>query len=137
MLGVARNTVRQHGFFALYRAYSTMLFFAVPKAQVRFGAFDLVNKYVFSGERTPLQLALAGTFAGTVEAVLVLTVMENLKIKLMHDRIMGTNRYRNMLHGITTISREMGVGGLFRGVWPTVLKEGSNSGIRFPLFELM
>ena len=32
MYQVARNTVRDHGFFSLYRGYSSLLLFGIPKA---------------------------------------------------------------------------------------------------------
>jgi len=37
--GVVRDTIRTNGFLGLYRGYSALLFFSVPKNTVRFWAF--------------------------------------------------------------------------------------------------
>ena len=99
--------------------------------------FDFLHKYVFVGERTVATQAAAGAISGAAEAILVLTIAENLKIKLIHDRVMGTNKYKNLLHGISTIAKELGPSGLYRGCLPQVLKESSSHAIRFPVFSLV
>lgn len=39
MVGLAKETVRERGFFGLYRGYSALLLFSIPKNYVRFGAY--------------------------------------------------------------------------------------------------
>ena len=63
--------------------------------------------------------------------------MDNIQVKLIHDLASGKNQYKNLLHGVMDIKREMGIGGLYRGVWPQILKETSSNAMRFPLFTLM
>jgi solute carrier family 25 citrate transporter 1 len=38
-MGVIRETMKERGFFGLYRGYSALLMFSVPKNYVRFGTF--------------------------------------------------------------------------------------------------
>ena len=117
MYRVMRNTVREYGIFSLYRAYSTLLVLGIPRAQVRFGTFDLLHLYLFPGDQTVKTQIISGAIAGAAEAILVMTVTENLKIKFIHDRVMGSRKYRNMMQGIYSISKEMGAVGLYSGLW--------------------
>ena len=45
---VMKNTVKSNSFFSLYRGYSAMLIFCIPKNSVRFGTYDYVSKNVFT-----------------------------------------------------------------------------------------
>ena len=65
-----------------------------------------------------------GMGAGTVEAVLAVTPMETIKTKLMQ-----TNQ--SLIPGVRAIIRESGLGGLYQGVFATILKQSSNQGFRF------
>lgn len=73
--------------------------------------------------------------AGITEAILVVTPMETIKTKLIHDRIDGANRYRGLFHGISTIVGEKGFSGIYKGLVPTILRQGSNQMIRFLVYE--
>lgn len=44
-------------------------------------------------------------------------------------------KYRNVFHGIKTIVGQHGLGGVYKGVVPTVLKQSTNQGVRFVVFE--
>lgn len=39
MVNVAKATAAEKGFFGLYRGYSALLLFSIPKNYVRFGAY--------------------------------------------------------------------------------------------------
>lgn len=71
---------------------------------------------------------VAGTVAGSLEALLVVTPVETAKTKLI-DLKMG------FFPGIMHILRTEGLGGLYRGAAATTLKQGSNQGLRFMAFE--
>lgn len=77
---------------------------------------------------------IAGFIGGFTEAVLVTTVQETMKVRLIHDRLSPNPRFRNTLHGVTTIVKEQGIGGIYKGLGPTILKQGSNQMIRFPVY---
>lgn len=48
MLNVFKDTISTNGPLGLYRGYSALLAFSVPKNYVRFGANEYVKKNIFS-----------------------------------------------------------------------------------------
>ncbi len=72
MIGVMKEAVSQHGPLGLYKGYSALLLFSVPKNYVRFGAFSWVQTNYLS-EKTKLNTFLCGMVAGGAEAILVVT----------------------------------------------------------------
>ena len=62
-LGVIRETIKTHGFFGmnqlslgLYRGYSALLFFSIPKNYVRFGTFHFVKDNILTVRSDELRL---------------------------------------------------------------------------------
>ncbi len=76
---VVKSTLRGPGFMGLYRGLPSMVYFAAPKASIRFGAFEAVNGLLSTesgGDKYKLGGAkgfVAGLAAGTLEAVFVTT----------------------------------------------------------------
>lgn len=65
----------------------------------------------------------------------MVTPQETLKTRLIHDRISDAPKYRNVFHGIYTIASEHGPSGLYKGVGATILKQSTNQGVRFVVFD--
>jgi solute carrier family 25 citrate transporter 1 len=152
MIGGLVYTVRTHGFFALYRGLGVTLvrflfslrlysiFIAivlflqigsVPKAGIRFGGnayFKQILADKQTGKLTMGHQFLAGMGAGTVEAILAVTPMETIKTKLIQ-----TNQ--PLVPGVKSILRESGIRGIYQGLIATILKQGSNQGLRFMFFN--
>lgn len=83
---------------------------------------------------------VAGLGAGTTEAVVVVTPMEVVKIRLqaqMHSLAdpLETPRYRNAGHAVYTIVREEGISALYRGVTLTAVRQATNQGALILTFE--
>jgi solute carrier family 25 citrate transporter 1 len=76
----------------------------------------------------------SGAFAGVFEGLLVHLPVENMKVKIIHDKVMAKPRYKGVFDGIYKICKERGFKGVTRGAVPTVIKEASNNGFRFPVF---
>jgi solute carrier family 25 citrate transporter 1 len=77
--------------------------------------------------------------AGTTEAVVVVTPMEVVKIRLQAQQHsladpLESPRYRNAGHAVYTIVREEGVSALYRGVSLTAIRQATNQGM-FLAFE--
>jgi solute carrier family 25 citrate transporter 1 len=73
----------------------------------------------------------AGLSAGVTEAVLVVTPMEVIKIRLQaqHHSMadpLDIPKYRNAAHALYTVVKEEGFGALYRGVSLTALRQGTN-----------
>lgn len=120
-VGVIKDTVKTNGFLGLYRGYSALLMFSVPKNQVRFGTFEFV-KGNYLQEKTRRNNFLAGICAGAAEAFLVVTPQETLKTRLIHDKLSADPKFKNVFHGIYTISAEHGPSGLYKGLAATLMK---------------
>ena len=124
-------TVRTTGFLSLYNGLGVTLVGSIPKAGIRFGANayckDLL-KDKKTGKLNMGQQFLAGMGAGTIEAIFAVTPMETIKTKLIE-----TNK--GLVEGVALIIKEEGVGGLYKGVFATILKQSSNQGLRFMFFN--
>ncbi|KAH7010041.1 mitochondrial carrier domain-containing protein [Ilyonectria destructans] len=77
---------------------------------------------------------LAGVAAGVAESITVVTPGENIKTKIVEDRA-GARQYKSTSHAIRTIVNTGGVRGLFRGLLPVTMKQGSNALVRFTCYN--
>jgi solute carrier family 25 citrate transporter 1 len=69
------------------------------------------------------------------EAVLIVTPMETVKVKFIHDQRLVKPNYHGFFHGIREIIRTDGIRGTYQGLTATMLKQGSNQAIRFFVME--
>ena len=65
---------------------------------------------------------LCGIAAGAAESTLVVTPQETLKTKLIHDKLSPNPQYRNLFDGVKKIVAAQGLGGIYRGYLPTLLR---------------
>lgn len=133
-VNVIKDTVKTNGFFGLYKGYSALLMFSVPKNYTRFGTYTYMQQNVLT-EPTRMNNFMCGLAAGAAEAVCVVTPQETLKTKLIHDKLSAEPKYRNLFHGIYSIIQAQGLAGCYKGVVPTLLKQSSNQGVRFVVFS--
>lgn len=61
--------------------------------------------------------------------------METIKVKFIHDQRSGNPKYRGFIHGVRCIIQEQGFSGCYKGLFPTILKQGSNQAIRFVVYD--
>ena len=120
-----------------------------------FGSYEQIKTLFIdsNGHLSPLNKMLCGLGAGVVEALFAVVPQDSVKvgqrlqlantyhlfnlvqIKFINDRCSEQPKYRGLLHGIREIVRERGLGAMYTGVTPTVLKQSSNQAIRFFVFE--
>jgi len=134
-----KQTVQKNGFFGLYRGLSVLLYGSIPKSAVRFGAFEELKKKMANdkGQLTASTRLLCGLGAGVSEAILVVTPMETVKVKFIHDQNQKKPKYNGFFHGVRHIIAEQGVSGVYKGVTATIIKQGSNQAIRFYVIETL
>lgn len=118
------------GVLGLYRGLSSLLYFSVPKVATRFFAFETMRNALVdeSGKLTTGRTLLAGLGAGVAEAIVAVTPMDTIKTKLIHDQLTrapGERRYNGFVHGVRTIVAEQGLGGVYKGLFATILKQGA------------
>lgn len=135
-MDVLRTTLSETGFFGLYRGLSSLLVGSIPKAAVRFLAFEEFKKVLMDsdGKMTAGKNFMAGLGAGVTEAILVVCPMETVKVKLIHDQT-TTKKYKGLADGLVKIVASEGIGGIYKGLLPTILKQSTNQGIRFLVYN--
>lgn len=141
-MAVVRNTMANEGPLGFYRGLSSMVYFATPKAAIRFGAFEAANNALKDGDGKPMfgsaTAFVAGLIAGTCEAIVVTTPQETIKIKLIDDAFKAeTPRFQGFFHGVSTIVKESGFSGIYAGLAPTILKVATAQGTRFGVFNFI
>ncbi|EPQ55284.1 mitochondrial carrier [Gloeophyllum trabeum ATCC 11539] len=128
---------------ALYKGLGAVLGGIVPKMAVRFASFEAYKDWLSNKETGKASMGsvfLAGLGAGTTEAVLVVTPMEVVKIRLQaqyHSLAdpMDVPRYRNAAHAVYMILKEEGVSALYRGVTLTAIRQATNQGANFTAYQ--
>ena len=139
-MAVVRNTMKTSGPLGFYRGLSSMVYFATPKAAIRFSAFEQASNMLQTSEGKPMFGAMtsfvAGLCAGTAEAIVVTTPQETIKIKLIDDAFKrDVPRFNGFFHGVSTIIKEEGAMGCYQGLAPTILKVATAQGTRFGVFH--
>jgi len=131
-----RDTYQKDGIRGFYRGLPVLLFFSIPKTGVRFGSNQALKNNIFTDYKTNrLSNFLAGVGAGITEAIFVVTPQETLKTKLIHDRFQPAPQYKGLFDGVQKIYATQGFNGIYRGLVPTILRQGSNQGVRFFVYE--
>ncbi|KAF5284191.1 hypothetical protein FQR65_LT00191 [Abscondita terminalis] len=139
ILDCVKKTVKGHGFFGLYRGLSVLLYGSIPKSAVRFGAFEAFKNQM-KDERGNLSAGgrlLCGLGAGVAEAIFAVTPMETVKVKFINDQRSPNPRFKGFFHGVSLIVKEQGIGGVYKGLTATIMKQGSNQAIRFFVMETL
>ena len=126
-LSYLRETVKNQGFLGIYRGATPWFVFAGPRSALRFATFEETKKYIRSD-------FLCGLFAGSVEALVLVTPNQAIQIKLVHDANSGKPRFANepFLQSLLSIYKIFGfTKGFYCGALPAVLKGATTNGIRF------
>lgn len=141
---VLKSTFRTSGIIGLYRGLPSMIYFAGPKAAIRFSGFETCSG-LLNGENGSDIYGLgkakgfiAGLGAGTLEAIFVTTPQETIKVRLIDDAFRPEGpRYRNFFHGVKSIVSEQGLSGAYKGVFPTIIKVSTAQATRFGVFNFI
>ena len=131
---IVKSTMKEKGFGGFYRGLSSMLYFAAPKAAIRFGSFEQFSAILGPGKVNGF---LAGLGAGAMEAIFVTTPQETIKIKLIDDQFKGIGKYNGFFHGVKTIVAEEKLGGVYKGLLPTIFKVSTAQATRFGVFQVI
>ncbi|KAI0366738.1 putative succinate-fumarate transporter [Pilatotrama ljubarskyi] len=142
-LATGAMIVRRETPLALYKGLGAVLAGIVPKMAIRFASFEKYKAWLAdkeTGKTNVGNIFLAGLGAGVTEAVLVVTPMEVVKIRLQAQQHsladpLEVPRYRNAAHAVYAIVREEGFSALYRGVTLTALRQATNQGANFTAYQ--
>mmetsp|Transcript_23575 Transcript_23575/g.48809 ORF Transcript_23575/g.48809 Transcript_23575/m.48809 type:complete len:441 (+) Transcript_23575:197-1519(+) len=157
--GTAKRIVTREGFTALYKGLTAVWTGIVPKMAIRFVSFEWYREHLGSlvgtyggesnqqrslppGQYTRPVTFFAGLASGLTEAVMVVTPAEVCKIRMqsqynsMIDPAQLKHRkYTNVAQTAMVIVREEGLGALYKGVVPTMMRQGCNQAVNFTTYN--
>ena len=150
-IGTARRIIEREGFIALYKGLSAVYAGIIPKMAIRFVSFeqyrDWGNTFVKTQQwnMSPTSVTFtAGLASGLTEAIVVVTPAEVCKIRMqgqyhsmMDPSQMQHRKYTNVIQTAVTIVREEGLGALYKGVVPTMLRQGCNQAVNFTAYNII
>lgn len=143
-IGTAKRIVQREGFMALYKGLTAVYTGIVPKMAIRFLSFEQYKEWLarITGDKGSGVTFTAGLASGLTEAILVVTPAEVCKIRMQsqyHSMVdpsqMQHRKYTNVLQTAVTIVREEGIGALYKGVVPTMLRQGCNQAVNFTAYS--
>jgi hypothetical protein len=144
--GTARRVVQREGFLALYKGLSAVYTGIVPKMAIRFVSFEQYRDLLgtATGATGAGVTFTAGLLSGLTEAIMIVTPAEVCKIRMQgqyHSMMDPTQRlhrkYTNVFQTAVTITREEGVGALYKGLVPTMLRQGCNQAVNFTAYSII
>ncbi|KAG8693498.1 hypothetical protein FRC09_010464 [Ceratobasidium sp. 395] len=138
-LAIVRKTWNRHGLKGFYSGCTALVVGNAAKAGVRFVSYDKFKQMLAdeNGRVTAPRSLVAGLGAGMAEAILAVTPSETIKTKLIDDSKLPQPRFRGLIHGTTCIVREEGIRGIYRGLFPVMMRQGANSAVRFTTYSTL
>ncbi|KAJ7052602.1 mitochondrial tricarboxylate transporter [Mycena amicta] len=134
---IIRETLRTKGIIGLYSGCSALIVGNSLKAGVRFVTYDHFKNMLADsqGKVSAPRSLLAGLGAGMMEAIFAVTPSETIKTKLIDDAKRPNPQYRGLVHGTVSIARTEGISGIYRGLFPVMMRQGANSAVRFTTYS--
>eukprot|EP00850_Spirogloea_muscicola_P014439 SM000103S09531 [mRNA] locus=s103:412815:416468:- [translate_table: standard] len=131
-----RSIVAEEGVAALWKGLTPFAMHLTLKYALRMGTnavFQSLLRDRTTGDLGSGRRLVAGFGAGVVEALVIVTPFEVVKIRLQQQRGLAVDqlKYRGPVHAVGTIVREEGLRGLWSGAAPTVLRNGTNQAVMF------
>jgi solute carrier family 25 citrate transporter 1 len=143
-IGTAQRIIQREGFMALYKGLTAVYTGIIPKMAIRFVSFEQYREWLqhATGDKGSGVTFTAGLASGLTEAILVVTPAEVCKIRMQsqyHSMIdpsqMQHRKYTNVVQTAVTIVREEGISALYKGVVPTMLRQGCNQAVNFTAYS--
>ncbi|TPX34645.1 hypothetical protein SmJEL517_g02686 [Synchytrium microbalum] len=144
-IGLGIQIVQKEGFLSLYKGLGAVISGIVPKMAIRFSSFEAYKDWMAdkaTGKTSSAGIFIAGLGAGVTEAVLVVTPMDVIKIRLQAQRHSMTDpldipKYRNAAHCAYLVIREEGASALYKGVGLTALRQATNQAANFTVYQYL
>jgi solute carrier family 25 citrate transporter 1 len=144
-IGTARRIVQREGWLALYKGLTAVYTGSILKFSIRFVSFEQYREWLTvmnNNELTTTVTFTAGLASGLTEAVMIVTPAEVCKIRMqsqyhsmMDPTQMQHRKYTNVVQTAATIVREEGLSALYKGLIPTMLRQGCNQAVNFTAYN--
>jgi solute carrier family 25 citrate transporter 1 len=141
--GTAKRIIQREGFMSLYKGLTAVWTGIIPKMAIRFVSFEQYRDVLggFFGASSYVTF-VAGLASGLTEAILVVTPAEVCKIRMQSqfnsliDPTQKQHRkYTNVAQTAFVIVKEEGLSALYKGVVPTMLRQGCNQAVNFTAYQ--
>ncbi|KAF8153944.1 mitochondrial tricarboxylate transporter [Crassisporium funariophilum] len=138
-ISILKDTLRTKGLPGLYSGCTALVVGNSAKAGVRFVSYDHFKQMLADpqGNVSAPRSLLAGLGAGMTEAIFAVTPSETIKTKLIDDAKRPNPQYRGLIHGTASIVRQEGIRGIYRGLFPVMMRQGANSAVRFTTYATL
>ncbi|KAI0070878.1 mitochondrial tricarboxylate transporter [Panus rudis PR-1116 ss-1] len=138
-ISIIKTTLKTKGITGFYSGCSALVTGNALKAGVRFLSYDHFKHILADqeGKVSAPRSLLAGLGAGMMEAIFAVTPSETIKTKLIDDAKSPNPKYRGLIHGTVSIVREEGIRGVYRGLFPVMMRQGANSAVRFTTYATL
>nr|GMD31759.1 mitochondrial succinate-fumarate transporter 1 [Ipomoea batatas]GMD44939.1 mitochondrial succinate-fumarate transporter 1 [Ipomoea batatas]GME08857.1 mitochondrial succinate-fumarate transporter 1 [Ipomoea batatas]GME18455.1 mitochondrial succinate-fumarate transporter 1 [Ipomoea batatas] len=128
--------VKNEGVRALWKGLTPFATHLTLKYALRMGSNAVLQsafKDSQTGNLSPYGRLLSGFGAGVLEALVIVTPFEVVKIRLQQQRGLSPEllKYKGPIHCARMIVREDGIRGLWAGAAPTVMRNGTNQAAMF------
>ncbi|XP_035223670.1 mitochondrial thiamine pyrophosphate carrier-like isoform X1 [Stegodyphus dumicola] len=147
MFHAATVMIRTEGLLSFYKGLSPTLIQIMPNAGAQFAFYKFFQglwDFVFqkgSSQTTAVQSSCCGAASGIAAKVLVYPldlIKKRFQVQGFEEarKAFGAvRRYTGVLHCASCILREEGFIGLYKGLWPSVLKAACTTGSHFLYYE--
>lgn len=130
------TVARTEGVRALWKGLTPFATHLTLKYALRMGSNATLQSFFKdskTGELSSLARIFSGFGAGVLEALVIVTPFEVVKIRLQQQRGLTTEllKYKGPINCAATIIREEGLRGLWAGAAPTVMRNGTNQAAMF------
>ncbi|KAK9239896.1 mitochondrial carrier domain-containing protein [Lipomyces kononenkoae] len=144
-LDVVQKLIKTEGPLAFYKGTLTPLVGVGACVSVQFGVFEGMKRFFLrqnastgnSEGLTYTQYYVAGSMAGLANSILVSCPIEHIRIRLQTQTASSPKQFSGPMDVIRQIRQRSGIAGLFRGLTPTLLREGHGMGVYFLTYEYL
>lgn len=130
--------LREEGPGELYRGLAPSLIGVIPYAATNYFAYDTLRKAykkLFKQEKIGnIETLLIGSLAGAISSSATFP-LEVARKHMQVGAVSGRQVYKNVLHALSSILEQEGIGGLYRGLGPSCMKLVPAAGISFMCYE--
>ncbi|KAJ2349392.1 mitochondrial ornithine carrier protein, partial [Coemansia sp. RSA 2618] len=151
-LDCLKQTWQHEGFQGFYRGLTSPLLGAMAENAIAFYAYNRIQSAIrtmskdSTAELSLPQLFVSGALSGSICAF-VISPVELVKCKLQVENVQGysssggmqasTTKFKGPISVVTHLLKTQGIGGLYKGILPTVARETLGVGFWFGTYELV